>query len=70
MFFTKYFCLLPIKLTQNPMNISALDWGIIVAFFIISLLIGLFTAKKLVVQQKNFSCRGATCRGGYLVSLW
>ncbi len=58
MFFTKYFCLLPIKLTQNPMNISALDWGIIVAFFIISLLIGLFTAKKAGSSAKEFFLSG------------
>uniref|UniRef100_UPI004047326A sodium:solute symporter family protein n=1 Tax=Algoriphagus sp. TaxID=1872435 RepID=UPI004047326A len=40
------------------MNISALDWGIIVAFFIISLLIGLFTAKKAGSSAKEFFLSG------------
>lgn len=40
------------------MNISALDWGIIVAFFFISLLIGLFTAKTAGSSAKEFFLSG------------
>jgi solute:Na+ symporter, SSS family len=40
------------------MNITALDWGIIAAFFIISLLIGLFTAKTAGSSAKEFFLSG------------
>ncbi len=40
------------------MNVSALDWGIIVAFFVISLLIGLFTAKRAGSSAKEFFLSG------------
>lgn len=40
------------------MNVTALDWGIIAAFFIISLLIGLFTAKSAGSSAKEFFLSG------------
>jgi Na+/proline symporter len=40
------------------MNVTALDWGIIVAFFIISLAIGLFTAKSAGSSAKEFFLSG------------
>ena len=40
------------------MNVTALDWGIIAAFFIISLLIGLFTAKTAGSSAKEFFLSG------------
>lgn len=40
------------------MNVTALDWGIIAAFFIISLLIGLFTAKSAGSSSKEFFLSG------------
>lgn len=40
------------------MNVTALDWGIIAAFFVISLLIGLFTAKKAGSSAKEFFLSG------------
>jgi Na+/proline symporter len=40
------------------MNVTALDWGIIAAFFIISLLIGLLTAKKAGSSAKEFFLSG------------
>ncbi|WP_026235584.1 sodium:solute symporter family protein [Echinicola pacifica] len=40
------------------MNISPLDWGIIAAFFIISLLIGLFTSKSAGKSSKDFFLSG------------
>ncbi len=36
------------------MNVTALDWGIIAAFFAISLLIGLLTAKSAGSSAKEF----------------
>jgi solute:Na+ symporter, SSS family len=40
------------------MNVTALDWGIIAAFFIISLGIGLFTAKSAGSSAKEFFLSG------------
>ncbi|UCS94683.1 Na+:solute symporter [Echinicola marina] len=40
------------------MNISPIDWGIIAAFFIISLLIGLFTSKSAGKSAKDFFLSG------------
>lgn len=40
------------------MNVSALDWGIIAAFFVISLAIGLFTAKTAGSSAKEFFLSG------------
>ncbi|SEG32785.1 sodium:solute symporter family protein [Algoriphagus boritolerans] len=40
------------------MNVTALDWGIIAAFFIISLAIGLFTAKSAGSSAKEFFLSG------------
>ena len=40
------------------MNVTALDWGIIAAFFIISLLIGLFSAKSAGSSAKEFFLSG------------
>ncbi|AGA77497.1 sodium:solute symporter family protein [Echinicola vietnamensis] len=40
------------------MNISPIDWGIIAAFFIISLLIGLFTSKSAGKSSKDFFLSG------------
>jgi solute:Na+ symporter, SSS family len=40
------------------MNVTALDWGIIAAFFVISLLIGLFTAKTAGSSAKEFFLSG------------
>ncbi len=40
------------------MNVTALDWGIIAAFFAISLLIGLFTAKSAGSSAKEFFLSG------------
>lgn len=40
------------------MNVTALDWGIIAAFFLISLLIGLFTAKSAGSSAKEFFLSG------------
>lgn len=40
------------------MNVTALDWGIIAAFFIISLLIGLFSAKSAGTSAKEFFLSG------------
>jgi Na+/proline symporter len=40
------------------MNVTALDWGIIAAFFIISLLIGLFSAKSAGSSSKEFFLSG------------
>ena len=40
------------------MNVTALDWGIIAAFFIISLVIGLFTAKSAGTSAKEFFLSG------------
>ena len=40
------------------MNVTALDWGIIAAFFVISLLIGLFSAKSAGSSAKEFFLSG------------
>ncbi|MBD8488781.1 Na+:solute symporter [Echinicola sp. CAU 1574] len=40
------------------MNISPIDWGIIAAFFIISLLIGVFTSKSAGKSSKDFFLSG------------
>lgn len=40
------------------MNITAIDWAIIAAFFIISLLIGIFTSKKAGSSAKEFFLSG------------
>ncbi|MDA0314534.1 MAG: Na+:solute symporter [Bacteroidetes bacterium] len=40
------------------MNVTALDWGIIAAFFIISLLIGVFSAKSAGSSAKEFFLSG------------
>ncbi len=40
------------------MNVTVLDWGIIAAFFIISLLIGLFSAKSAGSSAKEFFLSG------------
>ncbi|QDH78292.1 Na+:solute symporter [Echinicola soli] len=40
------------------MNISPIDWGIIAAFFIISLLIGIFTSKSAGKSSKDFFLSG------------
>jgi Na+/proline symporter len=40
------------------MNVTALDWGIIAAFFIISLAIGIFTAKSAGSSAKEFFLSG------------
>ncbi|AWW30915.1 Na+:solute symporter [Echinicola strongylocentroti] len=40
------------------MNISPIDWGIIAAFFIISLLIGIFTSKTAGKSSKDFFLSG------------
>ena len=40
------------------MNVTALDWGIIAAFFAISLLIGLYTAKSAGSSAKEFFLSG------------
>lgn len=40
------------------MNVTALDWGIIAAFFIISLAIGLFSAKSAGSSAKEFFLSG------------
>ncbi|WP_026951928.1 sodium:solute symporter family protein [Algoriphagus mannitolivorans] len=40
------------------MNVTALDWGIIAAFFLISLLIGLFSAKTAGSSAKEFFLSG------------
>jgi Na+/proline symporter len=56
--FTKYFCLLSAQLTQNSMNVTALDWGIIAAFFVISLVIGLASAKTAGSSAKEFFLSG------------
>ena len=40
------------------MNVSTLDWAIIAAFFIISLLIGIFTSKKAGSSAKEFFLSG------------
>ncbi|TDQ17473.1 Na+/proline symporter [Algoriphagus boseongensis] len=40
------------------MNVTALDWGIIAAFFLISLLIGLFSAKSAGSSAKEFFLSG------------
>ncbi|MBB6326797.1 Na+/proline symporter [Algoriphagus iocasae] len=40
------------------MNVTAIDWGIIAAFFVISLLIGLFTAKQAGSSAKEFFLSG------------
>jgi solute:Na+ symporter, SSS family len=58
MFFTNYFCLLSVQLTQNSMNVTALDWGIIAAFFVISLVIGLASAKTAGSSAKEFFLSG------------
>jgi Na+/proline symporter len=58
MFFTNYFCLLSVQLTQNSMNVTALDWGIIAAFFVISLGIGLASAKTAGSSAKEFFLSG------------
>jgi Na+/proline symporter len=57
-FFTKYFCLLSVQLTQNFMNVTVLDWGIIAAFFVISLVIGLASAKTAGSSAKEFFLSG------------
>jgi Na+/proline symporter len=57
-FFSKYFCLLSVQLTQNSMNVTALDWGIIAAFFVISLVIGLASAKTAGSSAKEFFLSG------------
>ncbi|MCH7413156.1 Na+:solute symporter [Belliella sp. R4-6] len=40
------------------MNISLLDWGIIAAFFVISMLIGVYTSKKAGTSAKEFFLSG------------
>ncbi|MBW3469244.1 sodium:solute symporter family protein [Arthrospiribacter ruber] len=40
------------------MNISLIDWGIILAFFVISMLIGVFTSKKAGKSAKEFFLSG------------
>ncbi|OOG69424.1 sodium:solute symporter family protein [Algoriphagus sp. A40] len=40
------------------MNVTALDWGIIAAFFVISLVIGLFSAKTAGSSAKEFFLSG------------
>lgn len=46
------------KLNPDRMNVTALDWGIIAAFFIISLGIGIFTAKSAGSSAKEFFLSG------------
>ncbi|TVP53449.1 MAG: Na+:solute symporter [Mongoliibacter sp.] len=40
------------------MNISLIDWGIILAFFVISMLIGVYTSKKAGKSAKEFFLSG------------
>lgn len=40
------------------MNISLIDWGIILAFFVISMLIGVFTSRKAGKSAKEFFLSG------------
>ena len=40
------------------MNISLLDWGIIAAFFVVSMLIGVYTSKKAGTSAKEFFLSG------------
>jgi len=40
------------------MNVTAIDWAIIAAFFIISLLIGILTSKKAGSSAKEFFLSG------------
>jgi solute:Na+ symporter, SSS family len=52
------FLLIDRRLITDPMNVTALDWGIIAAFFLVSLLIGLFTAKSAGSSAKEFFLSG------------
>jgi Na+/proline symporter len=52
------------------MTLHALDWGIIVAYFVISLLIGLFVAKTSGKSVAEFFLSDAICPGGYWEYPW
>lgn len=43
---------------QAPMNISLIDWAIIAAFFVISMLIGIYTSKQAGKSAKDFFLSG------------
>lgn len=47
------------------MVLSTIDWIIVIAFLLLSLIIGLLNLKKLAKAQTNFSYPAEVCRGGY-----
>ena len=47
------------------MTLSTLDWGIIILFFALTLLLGLLFPEKQVLVALNFSYRVGICLGGF-----